>query len=81
MSHSEQVGLRVGSLLTGRVITNYCTLIICLIPAKRCPFTLQFSTDNWEYMGTQMQEGKVPNAGFKLTYIQDAIGCNTPTTG
>ena len=41
----------------------------------RCPFSIHFASDNYEFIENAIGEGKRDNAGFMLTYIQDAMGC------
>ena len=38
--------------------------------ANRCPFTIQFASDQWEFVGAAKQEATMPNTGFRLAYIQ-----------
>ena len=41
---------------------------------KRCPFTISFLSDAYEY-ATAINEATKTNAGFRLTYIQDSTNC------
>jgi len=51
---------------------TFPTMSIC---SMRCPFSIHFASDNYEFSEEDDGEGKRDNAGFMLTYIQDAMGC------
>ena len=44
-------------------------------PAGRCPFALNFRSDQWE-VAMEAALGPTGNGGFELVYFMDAISCN-----
>jgi len=63
------------SQICGNLVATVSGMDIMTICSMRCPFSIQFATDNWEYNNAAISEGMRDNVGFKLTYIQDSMGC------
>jgi len=66
---TENICGRSAGLVTvnGMTSTTVCS--------KTCPFKISFLSDAYEYQGATNEEATKADAGFRLTYIQDAMNC------